>query len=179
MTLGALFIKNTMGTNKQQSGFSIVELLFTLAIMATFMTCFIFKPFKFKEDAVYKAKIALSEAIFLARLHSIASDSLVTFSLKPNREKYVIELECKPTPGRVEYIHKEFDPGITDCKLLDFPQRCADSDGFMANFIEGGSIKPEQVIFKEKFFTPFQLKFLFDGKTRYFTIDKNAQIQIY
>jgi hypothetical protein len=141
--------------------------------MAMFAASFVFKPFKFRGDAIYKTKIALSEAVFLARLHSMHPDNSVTFQVWENGI-YIY--------AGTKFIFKNLDSRISNCEFLTVPSNCIDSDSLPANnlkFQAGKPLFPSLVTFKEKYFAPFQLKFSFDGKTHYIVVDKNAQIQTY
>jgi type II secretory pathway pseudopilin PulG len=174
--------KNVMGGNRQRLGFSLVELIFILALMGAFAACFAIKPFRSKDDVVYRTKVALSEAVFLARLHSMASGALGVYKapailtleggkeleVKKNRDYYYLEKKYS----------KRLDSRISECKLVNFPSNCRSSN-LPKNSFQAGNIPQEKVIFEEKFSPPFQLRFLLDGQECYITVDTNAQTQVY
>ncbi|MDR1890801.1 MAG: type II secretion system GspH family protein [Puniceicoccales bacterium] len=167
--------------NKRQSGFSTFELLFVLAVMAMFAASFVFKPFKFRKDAIYKTKTTLSEAVFLARLHSMRSDTPIVIGVSENCIRTYLDTDGNNVTFKL-INSKNLDSRISNCELLTVPNYCIDSDSTSASnlkFLAGEPLYPSLVTFKEKYFDPFQLKFSFDGKTHYIVVDKNAQIQTY
>ncbi|MDR2628534.1 MAG: type II secretion system GspH family protein [Puniceicoccales bacterium] len=172
--------KNAMGENRQQPGFTLLEIVFVLVLMGVFTACFAIKPFKSKDDVIYGTKVILSEAVFLARLHSMAS-GLPNVSKDPiilslTKEK---ELEVRRSQNFWEKKYsKRLDSRISECKLVDFPWSCKSSD-YTQNLFQAGKMPQEKVVFEEKFFLPFQLEFLLDGKECHITVDTNAQIQVY
>lgn len=161
-----------MGEDKQQPGFTLLEIIFVLVLMGAFAACFTVKPFRFEEDVVYKTKIALSEAVFLARLRSMASDTPIVLSLTKENE-----LEIKKGYWDKKYS-KRLDPKISKCSFVDFPFESGDSDYPKTPFKAGQKLQ-EKVIFEEKIFLPFQLKFSLNGKEWYISVDINAQTQVY
>ncbi|MDR1528361.1 MAG: type II secretion system GspH family protein [Puniceicoccales bacterium] len=173
--------KNVMGENKQQLGFTLIELIFVLALMGAFVTCFVIKPFRSRDDAVYGTKVILSEAVFLARLYAMGSDDAITLDLV-SRSDYdsldeFVDLEIKKGPWMTKRS-KRLDSRISNCSFVNFPEICKSSDRPQNSF-KAGEIPQNQVIFKEKFFTPFQLKFSLEGKEWFIAVDANAQTHIY
>ncbi|MDR2432599.1 MAG: hypothetical protein LBD34_02485 [Puniceicoccales bacterium] len=170
-----------MGKNRQQPGLSIPELIFVLALMGAFAACFAIKPFKSEDDVVYETKIALSEAVFLARLQSMSSNTPAILTLTSTSSYDSLdgffELKVETDYHNTKYS-KRLDSRISSCELVDFPWRCKSSDRPQYPFVAGETPK-EVVVFEEKFFIPFQLKFLLDDQEWYITVDANAQTHIY
>jgi type II secretory pathway pseudopilin PulG len=167
--------KSIMGKNQQHQGFTTIELIFVLVLMGIFTVSIASKWFRSEDDVVYKAKVALSEAVFLAKLYSMASDFSTTLSIERqstgNLNLVVKKIHTKSGyPSASGKYNKSLDSRISNCMFLDFPQ------------LKGAKeVKRKQlyeIVFKEKFFTPFQLKISFNkNEEQYITVDADAQIQ--
>ncbi|MDR1173377.1 MAG: type II secretion system GspH family protein [Puniceicoccales bacterium] len=169
-----------MGKNKRQPGFTVIEILFVLTLMVAFTACFVIRPFRTKDDVISRTKIVLSEAVFLARLHSMDPGASVELSLRNGK----LEVTKKVTQNywKKKYS-KELDSRISSCELVNFPIRCKSSiippPSSPRRSFEAGTTPLNPVVFEEKFFLPFQLKFSLDGRTCCIAVDTHAQIQVY
>jgi hypothetical protein len=160
-----------MGKNKRQPGFTMLEIIFVLMLMVAFTACFTIRPFKTKDDVISRTKIALSEAVFLARLHSMAPGASAELTLRDGK------LEVTKNYWGKKYS-KELDSRISNCRLVNFPLSCKSSALPQRSF-DAGTTPLNPVVFEEKFFLPFQLEFSLDGRTCYIAVDMHAQIQVY
>jgi hypothetical protein len=177
--------KNAMEERKQQLGFSILELIFVLMLMGIFTACIAIKPFRPKGDVAYETKVALSEAVFLARFHSISPATPIVLALTTTNsfsftnKNFVLEIKKKDQRGNLETKYrKDLNSKISSCEFVNFPRGCRSSD-IPKNPFKAGSISQESILFEEKFFIPFQLKFSFDNKELYVVVDTNTQTYIY
>jgi type II secretory pathway pseudopilin PulG len=137
-----------MGGNRQRLGFRLVELIFILVLIGAFLVCVAFRAFRFQDDIVYETKIALSETVFLTRLHSIASGALGVYKAPVIR--------------------------MSECKFVNSPSNRRSSN-YLKNSFQTGEIPQQKVIFEERFFPSLQLRFWLDGQECYITVDTKAQ----
>ncbi|MDR1457572.1 MAG: hypothetical protein LBI47_01840 [Puniceicoccales bacterium] len=159
----------------------MLELIFVLTLMGAFAACFAIRPFgsKAKDDVAYATKVALSELVFLARLQSMAGTPITLAVAVEDWDSLSgpSKLEIKKNYWEIKrskYLHSR----ISNCKFVNFPMTCKSSD-FPKNTFKAGEIQLNSVVFEEKNFSPFQLKFSLDDKEWYITVDTNAQTHIY
>ncbi|MDR0693297.1 MAG: hypothetical protein LBF49_01860 [Puniceicoccales bacterium] len=156
----------------------MLELIFVLTLMGAFTACFVIRPFRFKDDVVHDTSVALSELVFLARLQSMSSGTPVTLAVAEEEFDSLSGSSGLEIQRGWKKYGQKLDPRISDFVFVNFPRGCKSSD-FPQNPFKAGEIPLDKVVFEEKFFTPFQLKFSFDDEERYIAVDANAQIHIH
>lgn len=156
-----------MTFRNKQSGFSVIELMFVLAVMAALASALL--PMKGEQSkSVKQFQQEIHNAVFLARKLSVDHGE-VTFAIDESRKKVVILFVGQDSESQ----KKEFDittDGISDCKFYSIVET------ERKNFKKRSRNKLDFVTVRSKYCQPFELSFKFEDKGYSLFIDRLCQM---
>ena len=162
-----VFIIIKMTFKNKQCGFSVIELMFVLAVMAALAGVLLYPKGKHLKS-VKQFQQEIYNAIFLARKLSVEHGD-VTFKIDKNGKKVMISFVDKNNKSQT----REFDiitDNISDCKFY------AIVETKRKNFKKRSRNKLDFVAVRSKYCQPFELSFKFEKNAYSLFIDRLCQM---
>ena len=143
---------NAMGKNVQHHGFTLLEMIFILVIMAGCMAFFVSqRPMKQELRDVERLRHSLSEAVFISRRKAFKNDRNILLAVSVLDQNFVI---------------------TGDGKRITVPFQTK-TNVENPRFSVGG----QTITFTGKFHKPFDLNFSLNGQPKKLKVDEYAQVK--
>lgn len=159
---------NFMRFKNKQSGFSAIELMFVLAVMAALAGVLLGSRGE-QSKSVKQFQQEVHNAVFLARKLSVIHDCDVKLSINENKEKLIVSFTDQDNKSQKH----EFDiitEDISDCEFYSIVET------------ERKKLKSRErkkldfVSVRSKYCQPFELSFKFDDKNYSLFVDRLCQM---
>jgi hypothetical protein len=138
-------------------------MLFTLALATTVAAYFIFTPSQEKGKGADRFVSIFSDVIYTCRLKSTGAGKRVVLSIDHGGKQFVISYP--DDEGKKQELRKFFSvDGLGNCEFYTAFQSLPR--------------KLEAIVFVDKFFEPFQLKFLLNEQNRSILVDDFSQLKL-
>lgn len=160
-----------MTLKNNQYGFTVIELMFVLAVMAALTGVLLLNLNRDHSVSIEQFKQEIQNAVFLARKHSLESISDVSLTIDCSNKQFVIS--WTDDNGKLHSRTSDFlTKDVSDCKfyyLCEIERKKLKSR-------ERNSLNQNAVIVRSKYCQPFELSFKIGTSSYSLFVDRFCQM---